>query len=337
MATLTLVHYIYLASFQYMDLGIGAAVATLLLILLAILGLAAGALAVFSGLKFGMTPKPTGQGSNGQTGASNGLRKAGLIIGLLAGLAALVVGILPLGATFTLPRLGQGFSELQGSMPPGENLSSLLTNTLLPPLISMLLLQFPFSYLGALGIGALRPLGRRSEWLLLPFSPWLFTGLAPFSVIMFKVYSQMGLWGNTATLIQPLAISVPMLVVLTLFFKGQEKAFRDDQALGMSGVKAFFVHYVFPSLPLAVLLVIAGVFASMLDFFWSLVFASQKLFTVNTIILFIRQTNSASVPALAVFVLLALIPAFLVAFLAFGVFQIFYVDRLSLSAGHEPE
>ena len=46
----------------------------------------------------------------------------------------------------------------------------------------MLCIQLPIAYLGALGIGALRPLGRYSEWLLLPFSPWLFITALPLSV-----------------------------------------------------------------------------------------------------------------------------------------------------------
>ena len=55
-------------------------------------------------------------------------------------------------------------------------------NTLVPPAMSIFLLQLPIAYLGALGIGALRPLGRWSEWLLLPFAPWLFITALPLGI-----------------------------------------------------------------------------------------------------------------------------------------------------------
>ncbi len=40
--------------------------------------------------------------------------------------------------------------------------------------------------LAAVAIGALRPLGRRSEWLLLPFAPWLFVGAGPLGIAWFS-------------------------------------------------------------------------------------------------------------------------------------------------------
>ena len=333
-ATTTLVYYLYSVSFKYMRLGMGAAVSTILLALLGLLGLAAGALLVFTGLKIALLPRSAESGQNRQEGFVGCLRIGALILGLLAGLTALLLDLSPLFATITTAGLGQGVREVQRSAPLG----STLVNSLLPPLISVLLIQFPASYLGALGIGALRPLGRHSELLLLPFSPWLFTGLVPFSIAILQVYRQLGWLGKLTGLIQPLMISVPMLVLLTLFFKGQEKAFRDEWALGTPGVRAFIVKYVLPSLPLAGLLVIAGLFVSMQDSFWALVFANTKeLFSANSLLLSIRGMYAGSQAMLASAAFLVLIPTFLFALLAFSIFQIFYLDRLTLQAGRQVE
>ena len=73
------------------------------------------------------------------------------------------------------------------------------------------------AFLAALGIGGLRPLGRHSEWLLLVFSPWLFVGVAPLSIAGFDNARHLGLLNHFIGLVPPVLLSVPSLLVLTLF------------------------------------------------------------------------------------------------------------------------
>jgi hypothetical protein len=135
-------------------------------------------------------------------------------------------------------------------------------NTLLPPLVSVLLFQIPIAYVAALGIGSLRPLGRHSEWLLLPFCPWLFVGMETLGVQGFQNLRQLSSLGTFSALVSPLALSVPGLVILTLFFKGRQDEWRDAQASGAKAVGSFFRQLVLPSLPLAALLACVEVFAA---------------------------------------------------------------------------
>ncbi|NED57537.1 sugar ABC transporter permease, partial [Micromonospora aurantiaca] len=60
------------------------------------------------------------------------------------------------------------------------------------------------AFLGALGIGGLRPLGRRSEWLLLPFAPWLFVGIGPLSIAGFENVGTLDLINSFGALIPPM-------------------------------------------------------------------------------------------------------------------------------------
>ena len=333
-ATTNVAYYLFRTAFASMNFGYGAAIATLLIFLLAILGVIAGGLAIISGLKFAVVAKSVTGEATSQDGASARSRLIALILGLVGGMAALIVGLLPLGVTITTAGLSRDISALQKAMPLGTT----LVNTLLPPIFSVLLLQFPLSYLAALGIGALRPLGRHSEWLLLPFTPWLFTGLVPLSIVILQLYRQVGRYGTLVGQIQPLALSVPILFILTLFFKGQTRAFQDKRAQGISGVRAFFVSHVFPSLPLAALFVIAGVCISIQNSFWSLVFDLKPAqFSANSALIVMQRMYTSALPTLAAGILSVWITSLLIVFLVFGVFQVFYLDRISLSAGREAE
>jgi ABC-type sugar transport system permease subunit len=331
-STMSLLLYLFDTSFQYMKFGLGAAAATVVLLLLAVLGLAAGSIVVFAGLKIGLPGEDESAAAPQAGKSSGGAGRGALVAALLVCLLAFIASLLPFIGTLVTATKGGDLLGLQQKLAVGRT----LTNSLLPALIAVLLVQAPLSYLGALGIGALRPLGRHSEWLLLPFCLWLFTGPAPFSLYAYQLARQLDWAGRFVTLVPPLAISVPMLVILSLFFKGQQGRFEQARAVGVSGVRSFFTRLVLPSVPLTALLVVAGIFASLQESFWPQVFATQvKLYPASMVLLALQRTASRAWPTLAVAMLEVAIPTFLFFFLVFGIFQLFYVERLSFSGGRD--
>jgi ABC-type glycerol-3-phosphate transport system permease component len=209
-------------------------------------------------------------------------------------------------------------------------------NTALPPFLAIFLLQMPITYIAALGIGALRPLKKRSELLLLLFSPWLFVTMGPLSPVAYLIARQLNLVDTVVALCLPSLFSVPILFILTLFFKGQEPRWRAALVEGQSPAKAFFSILIVPSLPLAILLACASLLFSMQDLLWPLlVLVSPEKWPASLVLTFLSQSGTPA-PALAASIVLFGLPAFLFFFLVIGLFQALYLDRLALVAG-EPD
>jgi ABC-type sugar transport system permease subunit len=166
-ATMTPMLLLFQAGFVAFQLGQGAAVATGILAVLVVLGLTAGLALVLGAARVEHAPA---------AGANARLMPAVLAIVLLIvlGLAAFL-----LWGGSIWPMLQAAGLALSG----GERAAIQIAfgNSLVGPAM-VLLVQLPLAYLAALGISGLRPLGRWSEWLLLPFSPWLFVTLGPLSV-----------------------------------------------------------------------------------------------------------------------------------------------------------
>ncbi|WPF82795.1 hypothetical protein SANBI_000413 [Sanguibacter sp. 4.1] len=108
---------------------------------------------------------------------------------------------------------------------------------------------------GGFGIGYLRPAGRRSEWLLLAFSPFLLVGTTSLLPALFEAGADEGTLGTLRGLVTPLWVSVPLLVLFTLVFAdlrrsrdaGVEGAVRSAVApvlglVGLSGLVVAWVH-----------------------------------------------------------------------------------------------
>jgi hypothetical protein len=324
-ATTNLMLYAYRQGFQQMKLGMGATLISLQFVVLFLLGLLAGLILILSSLRFSLAGRD--EKAAAEAGTKRKLGVPALILGLLGGLAALLLGLVP----FVLAGTAAGDGGAAAAKAP--SMAVVLLNTFLPPLLITLFVQLPLSYLGALGIGAFRPLGRFSEWLLLPFCPWLFVGLGGMSIYAYQLNHQFDRLNTFSGLLPPLALSVPMLVLLTLFFKGQQAGYLQAVEIGTGKARAFFGKFVLPSLPLAGLLVVAGLFAALQEPFWSVIFGyPAKLFTIDTFIISLRgAANPWS--GLAGAALGFAVPLALFFFLAFGVFQIFYLDRLKLLAG----
>ncbi len=113
---------------------------------------------------------------------------------------------------------------LAGSaQPSSEDYSAMiLVNTWLPSLIGTVI-QIVVALAAGFGLGALRPLGRFSEWALLIFAPWLLIGAGPTILQHFDFLRQLDLLGTFAGLLPSSVISVPALVGFTLLFAGARR------------------------------------------------------------------------------------------------------------------
>lgn len=210
-------------------------------------------------------------------------------------------------------------------------------NTVVPPLVVILLFQVPLAYLGALGIAVVRPFKKWSEALLLPFSPWLFVAVLPLSWAFYEVRARAGLLNTSGSLAPPIVLSVPALFILTLFFKGREPKWRAAQSEGQSLVGAFFTKLVLPSLPLVVLLACVSLLLSMQDLLWPFAAAIGLEVQPASVVLWNMAVRFArQLPAIAAATVLLELPVFVFFFLVFGLIQVLYLDRLALVAG-KPE
>jgi ABC-type sugar transport system permease subunit len=223
---------LYRSNFVLASLGSGAAVATLLLIPLMLLGIGATVLVIASRLRIEVDPGYRSADEPRGWPASRLVAVVATVILLAIVLAVSLYGLWP-----WLSRLGD-------TTPPRGGGSTFL-NTWLPPLVSTTV-GVGVALLAALGIGAFRPLGRYSELLLLPFAPWLFVGTGP---LVGPVYSRMahgGRLGSFLALIPPTWVAIPVLFVATLLFRGQEARWRAERG----DLARFLVLPVLPMLPL---------------------------------------------------------------------------------------
>jgi hypothetical protein len=130
----------------------------------------------------------------------------------------------------------------------------------------------------------------------------------------------------------PILFSVPILFILTLFFKGQAAKWEAAQAEGQAAVRAFFSRLVVPSLPLVILLAGAGLFIGLQELLWPLLVANNvQNFTLMLTLLRLQFEFGPTVSMVAAAITLFWLPISIFFFLVFAVFQIFYLDRLSLS------
>lgn len=343
--TLSLLQFTF--TFQNFQFGRGAAIATLILAATMALGIVAGLIVIAGGLRLETVPqdKPVGIFSPA---------KDPLVILVLA---LTMLGVLVVSLVRVVPALWVAATSLKGraealrapgSFLPADPtldaygqvaelipLARVVVNTIVPVALPVLLAQLPLAFLAALGIGALRPLGRHSEWLLLPFSPWLFVTVSPLSPVLFETIRDARLINTLPGLIPPLGLSVPILFVLTLFFKGQSRAWRAAPAPG-----AFFRRVIVPSLPLALLLGAAALLVGMQDLLWPLIVANRSdHFTIPVALTRLNATAGASAapPTVAAALTLFGLPPFLIFFVTFGLLQALYLDRLAVGTRADGE
>lgn len=249
--TRTPVGLMFTTAFQQARLGVGAAVATVLLLILAVLGVAAVLVVVLTRLRVTLQPRSTTASRN----------PGALVLGALvlaAVVAAVVLNALP------------WFSALSG--PDPEMTSGTQARTWGPAFLT--LVSVGAAYLAALGISGLRPLGRHSEWLLMPFAPWLFVGVAPLSLEFFKALREDGGLDTTSALSPRILISVVSMVILAVLCRGQSQRWQREVAAGAPAGAAFVRTVVGPTLPLAGLLFVVTLFFTAQDLLWPLLVAA---------------------------------------------------------------
>lgn len=251
-ATRTPIGLMFSTAFQRGQLGPGFAVAATLLLILAVLGLLAVLVLILSRLRVSLEPRR----------ATAVREPAAVVLGVVA-----VVAIVAAVVLTSLP----WFSALSGSDPeiqPGAQARGWG-----PAFLA--LVPVGAAYLAALGISGLRPLGRHSEWLLLPFAPWLFVGVGPLALEFFLSLRDDGELNTTGALSPRILMSVLSMVILAVLCRGQSRHWQRQVAAGAPAGPAFFRTVVGPTLPLAGLLFVVTLFFTAQDLLWPLLVATD--------------------------------------------------------------
>jgi hypothetical protein len=311
-------------------MGTAAAIASLILLVTLALGIVAGLLVILTRLRLDIVDmKPALEKADQPIAPKRSRLLPGIVLALLVllTLGTCLLSGLPFG--WLIPQGLSGLGRLLEQVPAGR----IFLNTFVPPLVTATL-QVLIAYLAALSIGGLRPLGKRSEWILLPFSPWLFISVLPLSLVNFVADQKAGMLSTFLGSLSPILFSIPALFILTIFFSGRASRLQRDTPDSKSrDVSKFIKHFILPSLPLAVVLWLVLIFFNEQDVFWSLLVSiSPERYTLNIVLLRLAGmfSGNGSVPAAAITFLV--LPVCVFFFICLVPFQIFYLDRLTLHA-----
>jgi ABC-type sugar transport system permease subunit len=215
---------VYERGFQYFDLSAAAAVSTVLLVILGVLGLLVTVLLLAVGARVELTPpryRARADASGPAPGTGTGPTAGGAV--------AVVLALLVLVAFLVLARewVAGLFAPLPASLSFDEAMR-IGINTWVPPLLAVLA-QVLVGALAGVGIGWLRPAGRRSEWLLLLFAPGLFVTLTPLLIAKFMAATEAGTFGERSVL-PPLLVSIPLVYLFTFVAAGLRRGWDRDPA-----------------------------------------------------------------------------------------------------------
>jgi ABC-type sugar transport system permease subunit len=309
----------YTSGFQRADVGTGAAAATVLLAVLCLLGLAATLAVVVCGARVEVDTT----GGIGGTGAT-GTR---LVPALVAGGVLLVVASL---AIYGLaPLLGKVFGG-SGQQPPlPDSTLSIALDTWAPPLLVALVSVIAAAG-AAFGIGWLRPLGRHSSWLLLPFGPFLFVGVGPLLLHGYASARSAGRLDSFTALLPPAWIAVPALFVLTLLLRGQAE--RVD-VLRSQGRQPAVARHLLWTLPMLAVVFLATWVAHAQDLLWSLIATSGDNHLTGPVVLVLAQMQFLGSAAGLPYDLVLPPVVFVVLTLLTVAAQVLYLDRVALRVG----
>lgn len=329
--TMTIGSLLHHLAFIQLRVGPAAALASLILLITLALGGLAGLLVVSNRLRLstvgGMTVPQQAEDEEPDRPRSRTVPLILLLLTLLPALGACFLGILPFG--WLVPQALDGFGRLAEQIPVGR----MLFNTFIPPFV-VGILELLIVYLAALSIGALRPLGKRSDRLLLAFSPWLFITILPLGLANFTTLRNIELLNSFFALIPSILFSVPALFILTLFFKGRAARWEAATAGGEEAdVGHFFRHIVLPSLPLLGVLMLFLLFIDWQRTLWPLLASVIPGYhTLGVAMLRLQALLGTGGEALAAGAILFLTLVSLFCFVGLVVFQLLYLDRLVLYA-----
>ena len=280
------------------------------------LGLVSGILVVSCNLRFSLSK------------ISARSEPAGCAVGAICGVILFFtafIAVIPIFASiFGLVGSGGGSAltgltpTLLGQLTPGIQHQLLLV-------LAWLGLVVPATYLAALGIGGLRPFGRHSEWILLPFFPFFFVSIGTLWPVFYQLMLKYSLFRNPLVVIYPILASVPFLVLLTLFFKGQR-----EQWIYTTPRPSFFRGVVLPSLPVTVTLALAGSVFVVRDLLWQLVSGSKN---DNLVQILLDNVEELSTNGMSSLVLIFAAGSILAFFPVLAVLQVLVIDRIRIRAG----
>ncbi|MFC4855717.1 hypothetical protein [Actinophytocola glycyrrhizae] len=309
--TMTLPGMLFTTAFGNGRFGEGAAVSALLLVLLAVLGVAAVLVVVLTRLRVGVRPWRS-------PGPRSPVNPGAIVLALLALVAVVVVAVL---AT------GPWFDALGG---PDPEVPSGAGGRTWPPALLAALVSVGVAYLGALGISGLRPLGRHSEWLLMPFAPWLFVGATPLGIALYTSLRDEGELDD-GTVFPPILVSLVALLVLAVLCRGQAERWQQQIAAGAPAAASFFRTVVLPTLPVAALLFVVTAFLNAQDLFWGMLTAPSVengttpmlLFTAHSTLTGLDYSVASATPLVAV----------VLGFVALAALQALHLDRMTATVG----
>jgi hypothetical protein len=302
------------SSFTQMRLGLGAAVASVLLVLLAVLGVAAVLVIVLTRLRVSLVPARSDVRRPLNPGA---IVLAALVIAAVV--TAVVLNALP------------WFGALSGAEPPVTGTHGRTWG----PAITGAVVSVGVAYLAALGISGLRPLGRHSEWLLMAFAPWLFVGVAPLSIEFFRSAQEDGALNSEDALGPRILVSIVSLVIIALLCRGQAEQWQRQVADGAPSGAAFVATVLVPTLPLAGLLFVVTALFNAQDLLWPLLVSASPENDTAVLALY-RLTNEFGQ---ADFSVASATPLLAVIFgaLAIVAVQVLHLDRMVASTGKAAE
>ncbi|WP_146017506.1 sugar ABC transporter permease [Verrucosispora sp. ts21] len=329
----TPVAHVVTQSLQRMDLGGGSAAAVLLLIPLALLGLAATVLLLLTKARIevvdeavthrehpeGVVSKSGPVAESAPVTESTGNRQAR--IGLAVA-GAIVFAVMLWVAWPWLTRSLRFTTEIPPM--PAPDLSSMLTATWLPTLLSAVVTVAVAAAAG-FAIGGLRPLGRFSELLLLPFAPWLFVGTGPLAIESYLRARDFDQLNTFLGLVPPGWVSIPALFLFTVLFRGLEPRWRAGGGFGRAMLA--------PAAPMILLVGLVTWLVTAAQVLWPMLVASTPMnrpAPLEAIMMFARWGRATDEFALGAVLPLPMILIFLV---AFGWLQVRYLDRLAVRVG----
>lgn len=281
------------------DFGTGAAASVILLVVLGVLGLAAVALLLATRTRIEVEPTEPAPGPNPVAVAA--VAAAGVVL-----LAIVGYGLFP---------WLRDAASLGGDLPRGYSTGRIIVNTWLPPLITAVV-GVALAALGGYAIGALRPLGRYSELILLLFAPWLFVGTGPLSIAGYLRARDLSQINTFIGLIPPAWLSIPALVLFTLYFRSRRST-------------------VVLALPLAALALLLAWLTSAQDLLWPyLVAQSPDHVTAPMAVTNTMRMWGGREGALGLGLVLPL-PILLFFTAAFVALQVGFLDRLAVRAGRD--
>jgi hypothetical protein len=306
-----------MSNFSLDDLGSAAATSTLLLLVLGLLGLGAAWLLLATRARIEIDGRRYGRVQPAETApkATGWTRYRGP--GLLAVALVVFLGIVGWAVAPWLTKVFPG-----DGVPADLDTTRLFTHTWLPPLLAALV-SVGLAAVAGFGIGALRPLGRWSELLLLPFAPWLFVGLGP--VLLdhgLRVTMVFGFHRGLLEMIPLAPLSIPALFAFTLLFRGQHSRWHGG---GMG--RALLV----PALPMLLLAVLLTTLFGAQQTGW--IEANTGFPEDSAALLAEHAAREDGELDTGLLGLVLPLPIFLVFLVAFVGLQLGYLDRLAIRVG----